>query len=212
MRCAASSSERAWSSRSLTFWLSEILSFSRVQSAGQLRRLFFEIREFAFQCLQPLSRRIVIFLAERLAFDLELDNAPVELVDFLRLGIDRHAKAGGGLVDEVDRLVRQKPVGDVTVGERGRRDDGAVGDPDAVVEFVFLLEPTKNRDRIGDRGLGDEDRLEAPGERRVLLDVLAVLVERCRADAVKLAAREHRLEHVGGVHRPLRRAGTDERV
>ena len=62
------------------------------------------------------------------------------------------------------------------------------------------------------RRLADEDRLEAPLERRVLLDVLAVLVERRRADAAQLAAREHRLQHVRGVDRALRRAGADDRV
>ena len=55
-------------------------------------------------------------------------------------------------------------------------------------------------------------RLEAPLERGVLLDVLAVLVERGRADAAQLAARERGLQHVGRVHRAFGRAGADERV
>ena len=63
-----------------------------------------------------------------------------------------------------------------------------------------------------DRRLADEDRLEAPLQRGVLLDVLAVLVERRRADGAQLAARQHRLEQVRGVDRALRRAGTDDRV
>ena len=42
--------------------------------------------------------------------------------------------------------------------------------------------------------------------------MLAVLVERRRADRVQLAAGEHRLEQVGGVHRALGRAGPDDRV
>ena len=62
------------------------------------------------------------------------------------------------------------------------------------------------------RRLADEDRLEAALERRVLLDVLAVLVERGGADHAQLAARQHRLEHVAGVHRALGRAGADDRV
>ena len=62
------------------------------------------------------------------------------------------------------------------------------------------------------RRLADEDRLEAPLQGGVLLDVLAVLVERRRADAVQLAARQHRLEHVRGVHRALGRARADDRV
>ncbi len=63
-----------------------------------------------------------------------------------------------------------------------------------------------------DRRLADEHGLEAALERGVLLDVLAVLVERRRADGAQLAAREHRLQHLGGVDRALGRAGADDRV
>ena len=55
-------------------------------------------------------------------------------------------------------------------------------------------------------------RLEAALERRVLLDVLAILVERRRADAAQLAAGQRRLEQVGGVDRALGGAGADQRV
>ena len=58
----------------------------------------------------------------------------------------------------------------------------------------------------------DQDRLEPPLERRILLDVLAVLVERRRADRMQLASRQHRLEHVRRVHRAFRRAGANDRV
>ena len=61
--------------------------------------------------------------------------------------------------------------------------------------------------------LADEDLLEAALERRVLLDPLAVLVERGRADHVQLAAGQHRLEHVAGVHRGVAAgARADDRV
>jgi hypothetical protein len=46
----------------------------------------------------------------------------------------------------------------------------------------------------------------------VLLDVLAVLVQCGRADHAQLAAGQHRLEHVAGVHRALALAGADDRV
>ena len=61
-------------------------------------------------------------------------------------------------------------------------------------------------------GCADEHRLEAALERGVLLDVLAVLVERGGADDAQLAAGEHRLDHVAGVHRALGRARTDDGV
>src|SRR6185312_9816951 len=61
-------------------------------------------------------------------------------------------------------------------------------------------------------GRVDNDLLEAAFEGAVLLDVLAVLVERGGADALDLAAREGRLEDVGGVDGPFRAAGADQGV
>ena len=58
----------------------------------------------------------------------------------------------------------------------------------------------------------DEHRLEAAFQGRVLLDVLAVLVERGRADAVQFAAGQHRLEQVAGVHRAFGLARADDGV
>ena len=63
------------------------------------------------------------------------------------------------------------------------------------------------------RRLAHQDLLEAALQRGVLLDVLAVLVERGGADHPQLAAGQHRLDHVAGVHRALAgRAGADDRV
>ena len=56
------------------------------------------------------------------------------------------------------------------------------------------------------------DGLEAPRQGRVLLDVLAVLVERGGADAVQLAPRQRGLDEVGRVHRAVGLAGADQRV
>ncbi len=114
------------------------------------------------------------------------------------------------LVDQVDRFVGQEAVGDVAVRQRRGGDNRRVGDAHAVVDLVFLFQPAQDRDRVLDRGRGDKHRLEAPRQRSILLDVLAVLVERGRANAVQLAARERRLEQVGGVHRAVGFAGANQ--
>ena len=62
------------------------------------------------------------------------------------------------------------------------------------------------------RRLLHEHLLEAPLERGVLLDALPVLVERGRADAAQLAARQRGLQHVRRVHRALGGAGADQGV
>jgi len=54
--------------------------------------------------------------------------------------------------------------------------------------------------------------LEAALERLVLLDVLAVLIQRRGSHAVQLAARQRRLEHVAGIHRAFRAPGPDHGV
>ena len=56
------------------------------------------------------------------------------------------------------------------------------------------------------------DRLETALQRRVLLHVLAVLVESRRPDGLQLSPRQHRLENARGVDRTLGRPGADESV
>ena len=51
-------------------------------------------------------------------------------------------------------------------------------------------------------------RLEATLQRRVFLDMLAVLIQRRCPNQMQLAARQHRLEHIGCIHRALCRART----
>ena len=73
----------------------------------------------------------------------------------------------------------------------------------AVEDLVLLLEATQDRDGVLDGRLAHHNGLETTGERRVLLDVLAVFVERGRADRVQVATGERRLEDVAGVHGAL---------
>jgi len=70
-----------------------------------------------------------------------------------------------------------------------------------VVRFVAVAQAFEDLDRIFLAGRIDMDRLEAASEGGVLLDVLAVLVERRSADALNLAAGQRRLQR-----RPRRRA------
>ncbi len=81
-----------------------------------------------------------------------------------------------------------------------------------MVHLVTLLQAAQDADRVLDRRLADVDLLEAPLEGGVLLDVLAVLVERGGTDHAQLATGEHGLDHVAGVHRPLGAAGAHDGV
>ena len=78
--------------------------------------------------------------------------------------------------------------------------------------LVTVLEPMQDLDCLVHGGLAHQHGLEPALERRIALDVLAVLVERRRADDVHLSARQSRLEHVARVHRSFGGAGAHERV
>src|SRR6185503_14689932 len=92
-------------------------------------------------------------------------------------------------------------------------DDRVVGDADAVVDLVALLQAAEDRDGRLDGRLAHEDGLEAALEGGVLLDVLAVLVQGGGADAAELASSEGGLEQLGGVLGALAGgAGADHRV
>ena len=133
------------------------------------------------------------------------------VLELLEVGRRLHAldaQAGAGLVDEVDGLVGQVAVGDVAVGEVGRGDERLVGDRDPVVGLVAVAQALQDLDGVGHRRLLDLDRLEAALEGGVLLEVLAVLVERGGADGLQLAAGQHRLEDRRGVDRALGGTGT----
>ena len=81
-----------------------------------------------------------------------------------------------------------------------------------VVVLVFRPEALEDQDGLLDGRRLDLDRLEAAFERGVLLDVLAILVERGGADALHLAAAERGLDDVRGVHRAFGGAGADDGV
>src|SRR4051794_6870507 len=136
----------------------------------------------------------------------------VELTQVRRRGHPLDPHPGTGLVDQVDRLVRQEAVGDVPVGQRRRGDQGRVGDADPVVRLVPVAQPLEDLDGVLQRRLTDLDGLEAALESGVLLQVLAVLVQRGGSDGLQLAAGQHRLEDAGGVDGALRGTGPDEGV
>ena len=171
-----------------------------------------QLGELGLECREPLLGRVVGLLGQRGLLDLELADPPLDDVDLERHRVDLDPEPRRGLVHEVDRLVRELAARDVAVREHRGRDERRVLDAHAVVHLVALLQPAQDRDRVLDRRLAHEHLLEAALERGVLLDVLAVLVERRRADHAQLTAGEHRLDHVAGVDRTLGPARADDRV
>ena len=133
--------------------------------------------------------------------------------DLLALGFGQQHLRRPGLVDHVDRLVRQFAVGHVARRQLHRRAHGAVGVADLVVLLVVGLQALQDLHRILDRRLVDVDLLEAAHQGAVLLEVLAILLIGRRSHAAQRTRSEGRLQQVRRIHGPARgRAGADHRV
>ena len=119
---------------------------------------------------------------------------------------------GAGGIEHADGLVRQLAATDVTVRQAHRLGDRLVHHADAEVLLHQRHHPAQHRRAQHLGRLLDLDHLEAAGQRGVLLEVLLVLAPGGRGDGAQLAARERRLEQVGGVVLAGLAAGTDHGV
>ena len=117
----------------------------------------------------------------------------------VQLPLDLHAagdvrvlqvQVGAGLVDQVDGLVRQEPVGDVPLGQQHRLAQDPLGDLHPVELLVLGRQALEDLHRVLDGGLVHRHRLEPPLQGGVLLDGLAVLIEGGGADHLDLAPGE----------------------
>ena len=100
---------------------------------------------------------------------------------------------GGGLVHQVNGLVRQKAVADITLGQLYRSLQRFVGDLHLVMTLIILPDSLQDRHSLFLAGLLHHDGLEAALQSRVLLNMLPVLLHRRRSNHLKLSSGKGRL-------------------
>ena len=177
-----------------------------------LRGLRLQRHEFVVQGVEALTRRDVGLLLQGNLFDLQLQDAPLDNVDLGGQRVDLDAQLARRFVDQVDGLVGKKAIGEIAVRQHRGADQRTVLDAHTMVHLVAFLQPAEDGDGVLHRRFAHVHLLEATLERGILLHVLAVLVERGGTDHAQLAAGEHRLDHVAGIHRTFGAAGTHQRV
>ena len=117
-----------------------------------------------------------------------------------------------GFVDDIDGLVREKPVGYVALREFRRPVESGIGNDDTMVILISLPQPLENLYRLFDRWRLHDHRLEPTFQRSVFFYVLAVFVQSRGANTLQLATGQRRLQHVGCVYGTLGGTRTNERV
>ena len=174
--------------------------------------LILQLGKLLFQILQTALAQGIGLLFQAHLLDLQLGDAVCQIVHLaghtVHLGLDH----GAGFIHKVDGLIRQEAVGDIAVGKGGGGDQGVVVDLYAVEHLVPFLQAAQNGDGILHGRLIHLHRLEPALQSGVFFNILAVLVQRGRADAVQLAPGQHGLEQVACVHGTVGLTGTHDGV
>ena len=142
----------------------------------------------------------VVLALDGLALDFQLTDGALHIFELFRHRVDLQPQTRGGLVDQVDGLVGQETVGDVTHRQLHSRDDSLVQDTDVVVRLVTLLQATQDADGRSLVWFVDHDLLETTLQCLVLLEILLVFLQGGGTDSTQLATRQGWLQDVGRVH------------
>ena len=102
-------------------------------------------------------------------------------------------------IDQIDRLVRQTAITDVTVGKPGGSRHRRIGDRHAVMQLIALLHTPQDLNAVVDRRLGDLHLLEATVQCRILFNRAAVILWCGGRDATQIPSGQCGLEQAASV-------------
>ncbi len=123
---------------------------------------------------------------------------------------DMHPRSG--FVKRIDGLVGECPVGDIPLCQTHACLQRLLRIADIMVHLILVLDVMQYRQSFLWRCRLHHHLLEAAFESAVLLDILAILVQSRRTDALYLATRQRRLEQIGRIHRTGRITGSHDSV
>ena len=143
---------------------------------------------------------------------IQLVDLFIEQADVLRLFHIRKLHRRSRLVDQVDGLIRQPSVVDISAGKTHGRFQRAGFIGDLMVPLIAGSNPLQNADRFLFRGFLHVNRLEPSFQCCIPFDILPVLRDRGRTDELQLATCKRRLQNIGSVNRPFRSSCADQRM
>ena len=171
-----------------------------------------QLGHFSFKRSETLLGQFILLVLEGSFLNGELVKVMLHIVQLGRHGGLLCFNQRAGFINKVNSLIGQETVCNITVRQACRCNKCRVLDLNAVINFIAFFQATQDGNRIRNVRFIDHDRLETTLQRGVLLDILAVLVQRGRTDAVQLAAGQHGLEQVARIHRAVGLARADDGV
>ena len=166
----------------------------------QRRKIIPHLRQFSLDFLQMLSGKLVVLFFQSRFFDFMLDDLSLDDIQFHGHGVHFCADHGAGFIHQVDGLIGQETVGNISVGQSRRRNDGLILNFYTVVNFISFLQATQDGNGILHRWFADQNRLETAFQSGVFFHILSVFIQGCRTDAVQFPPCQHRLQKVPCVH------------
>ena len=139
-------------------------------------------------------------------------NLVVQVTQLGWVGKNREAQTCTGFIDEVNGLIWQEAVRDVTVSKVCGSHDRAIGDLNLVVGFVTVTKTLQDVDGVRQGRLSNLNGLEATLESSILLKVLAVFIQSGRTNGLEFTTRKQWLEDGGSVDSTFSSTGTHQRV
>ena len=159
--------------------------------------LFLQFGQFLTDLFQF---RLVVLALDGFTLYLELLDLTRDLIQFLWHGIDLHAKLSCSFIHQVDGLIRQETVADITVAQLHGSDDGIVLDTHMVMVLIALLQSTKDGNAVQRTWFIHHHGLESTFQGLILLEVLLVLIEGGGTNATQFATCQGRLQNIGSIH------------
>ena len=156
----------------------------------QVGYLFVELRQLGF----------IFFALDGLAFYLKLFKLTFYFIHLFWQWVALHTQLGGCLIHQVDGFIRQVTIGDVTVAQFYRSDDGFVFDTHLMVVLVTLLQSSQDRDRTCRIRFINHNGLESTFQSFILFEILLIFIECSSTDASQFATSQCRFQDVGGIH------------
>ena len=174
--------------------------------------LLFLVFEFGDVLVELCNLLLVVLPFDGFALNLQLFQPSCYFVKLFRYGVSLHAELCCCLVHQVDGLVRQEPVGDVTLRQFHGGNARVVLYTHLVVVLVALFQPSQYAYGAQLVGLVNHHGLEASFQCLVLLKVLLVLIERGGTNASEFASGQSGFQDVGCIHGTFAPSGSDKGV
>ena len=157
------------------------------------RKLIVKLSQLLLEVSQTVLAQTVCLLLKGCFFYLHLHDFPGHLIQLRRHGIHLCLNHGAGFIHKVNGLIRQETVGNIPVGQGGSAHQSRVCYLHSMEHLIALLKPPQYGYGILHRGFIHHHRLESSLQRRVLLYILAVLIEGGGADTVEFSPGQHGL-------------------